>query len=156
MSWQSVSRWRHSGNINGVPFGATTRCYHSGSRRARQCDFEERQCFMRRSWGDDGPTLQRLHELAFDIYKSMAKEVSCKSFRKLSVLTVTPGLPTKDRSGRSGENVISGHGRHIPKHRSSERTSLHASLSAGCFTLYAFINAGRKCWLGEYCNELMS
>lgn len=46
--------------------------------------------FMGRSWGDGGPT-QRLHELAFDMYESMAKELSCESFRKLPVLSVTPG-----------------------------------------------------------------
>jgi glycine/D-amino acid oxidase-like deaminating enzyme len=46
--------------------------------------------FMARSWGDGGPT-QPLHELAFDMYESMAQELSCESYRKLPVLSVTPG-----------------------------------------------------------------
>jgi glycine/D-amino acid oxidase-like deaminating enzyme len=46
--------------------------------------------FMARSWGDGSPT-QRLHELAFDMYENLAKELGCKSYRKLPVLSVTPG-----------------------------------------------------------------
>lgn len=46
--------------------------------------------FMARSWGDGSPT-QRLHELAFDMYGEMAKELGCESYRKLPVLSVSPG-----------------------------------------------------------------
>jgi glycine/D-amino acid oxidase-like deaminating enzyme len=46
--------------------------------------------FMARSWGDGSPT-QRLHELAFDMYEEMANELGCKSYRKLPVLSVSPG-----------------------------------------------------------------
>ena len=45
---------------------------------------------MARSWGDGTPT-QRLHELAFDMYEEMAKELGCTSYRKLPVLSVAPG-----------------------------------------------------------------
>lgn len=46
--------------------------------------------FMARSWGDGSPT-QRLHELAFDMYETMAKELKCESYRKLPVLSVSAG-----------------------------------------------------------------
>lgn len=46
--------------------------------------------FMARSWGDGTPT-QRLHELAFDMYENLATELGCESYRKLPVLSVTPG-----------------------------------------------------------------
>jgi glycine/D-amino acid oxidase-like deaminating enzyme len=46
--------------------------------------------FMARSWGDGTPT-QRLHELAFDMYEEMANELGCESYRKLPVLSVSPG-----------------------------------------------------------------
>lgn len=46
--------------------------------------------FMARSWGDGTPT-QRLHELAFDMYDDMASKLNCVSYRKLPVLSVSPG-----------------------------------------------------------------
>lgn len=46
--------------------------------------------FMARSWGDGSPT-QRLHELGFDMYEQLAKELGCESYRKLPVLSVAPG-----------------------------------------------------------------
>ena len=46
--------------------------------------------FMARSWGDGSPT-QRLHELAFDLYETMAPALGCKSYRKLPVLSVSAG-----------------------------------------------------------------
>jgi len=46
--------------------------------------------FMARSWGDSSAT-QRLHELAFDMYEELAKELGCESYRKLPVLSVSPG-----------------------------------------------------------------
>jgi hypothetical protein len=46
--------------------------------------------FMARSWGNGSPT-QRLHELAFDLYPSLSQEIGCTSYRKLPVLSVSPG-----------------------------------------------------------------
>mmetsp|Transcript_44290 Transcript_44290/g.106700 ORF Transcript_44290/g.106700 Transcript_44290/m.106700 type:complete len:486 (-) Transcript_44290:465-1922(-) len=46
--------------------------------------------FMARSWGDGSPT-QSLHELAFDMYEELAAELQCESYRKLPVLSVSPG-----------------------------------------------------------------
>ena len=46
--------------------------------------------FMARSWGDGSPT-QGLHELAFDMYSDLAEELGCTSYRKLPVLSVSPG-----------------------------------------------------------------
>jgi glycine/D-amino acid oxidase-like deaminating enzyme len=46
--------------------------------------------FMARSWGEGSPT-QRLHELAFDMYETMAKDLKCESYRKLPVLSVSAG-----------------------------------------------------------------
>jgi glycine/D-amino acid oxidase-like deaminating enzyme len=46
--------------------------------------------FMARGWGDGSPT-QTLHHLAFDMYPEMAKELGCESYRKLPVLSVSPG-----------------------------------------------------------------
>jgi glycine/D-amino acid oxidase-like deaminating enzyme len=46
--------------------------------------------FMARSWGNGTPT-QRLHELAFDMYETMAVELGCTSYRKLPALSVSPG-----------------------------------------------------------------
>lgn len=46
--------------------------------------------FMARSWGDGSPT-QRLHELAFDMYADLAEELGSTTYRKLPVLSVSPG-----------------------------------------------------------------
>ena len=46
--------------------------------------------FQARSWGDGGPT-QKLHHLAFDMYSELAVELDCESYRKLPVLSVSPG-----------------------------------------------------------------
>lgn len=46
--------------------------------------------FMARSWGDGTPT-QSLHETAFDMYEQLAVELGCESYRKLPVLSVSPG-----------------------------------------------------------------
>lgn len=45
---------------------------------------------MARSWGNGSPT-QRLHELAFDMYETMSQELGCTTYRKLPVLSVSPG-----------------------------------------------------------------
>ena len=46
--------------------------------------------FMARSWGDGGPTMG-LHHLAFDMYEDLAAELGCQTYRKLPVLSVSPG-----------------------------------------------------------------
>jgi glycine/D-amino acid oxidase-like deaminating enzyme len=46
--------------------------------------------FMARSWGD-GSSTQRLHELGFDMYETMAPALGCTSYRKLPVLSVSAG-----------------------------------------------------------------
>ena len=46
--------------------------------------------FMARSWGDGSPT-QKLHHLAFDMYEDLARKLNCVSYRKLPVLSVSPG-----------------------------------------------------------------
>jgi glycine/D-amino acid oxidase-like deaminating enzyme len=46
--------------------------------------------FMARSWGD-GSSTQRLHELAFDMYETLAPKLGCNSYRKLPVLSVSAG-----------------------------------------------------------------
>jgi len=46
--------------------------------------------FMARAWGDGSPT-QQLHHLGFDMYEELAKELGCESYRKLPVLSVSPG-----------------------------------------------------------------
>jgi glycine/D-amino acid oxidase-like deaminating enzyme len=46
--------------------------------------------FMARSWGDGSPT-QKLHNLAFDMYEEIANELGCETYRKLPVLSVSPG-----------------------------------------------------------------
>jgi len=46
--------------------------------------------FMARSWGE-GSCTQQLHEVAFDMYENLADELGCESYRKLPVLSVSPG-----------------------------------------------------------------
>ena len=55
---------------------------------------------MARSWGDGGPT-QQLHEMAFDMYESLAQELGCTSFRKLPVLSVAPGKQKPKSAGKN-------------------------------------------------------
>lgn len=45
---------------------------------------------MARSWGDGGPT-QTLHHLAFDTYETLAEKLGCTTYRKIPVLSVSPG-----------------------------------------------------------------
>lgn len=58
--------------------------------------------FMARSWGDGGPT-QKLHHLSFDMYEELSKELKLESYRKLPVLSVSPGDNSKglDRAKKS-------------------------------------------------------
>jgi len=61
--------------------------------------------FMARSWGDGSPT-QSLHEIAFDSYENLAQELGCKSYRKLPVLSVSPGYRgLKDARKNFGDMV---------------------------------------------------
>ena len=46
--------------------------------------------FMARSWGD-GTDTQKLHELAFDMYETLSRELHVESYRKLPVISVAPG-----------------------------------------------------------------
>jgi glycine/D-amino acid oxidase-like deaminating enzyme len=46
--------------------------------------------FMARNWGDGSPT-EKLHQLSFDMYEGLAKELGCQTYRKLPVLSVSPG-----------------------------------------------------------------
>jgi len=64
---------------------------------------------MARSWGDGSPT-QRLHELAFDMYEEMAKELGCESYRKLPVLSVAPGYQgiQQARKNRQIDSIFPG------------------------------------------------
>jgi glycine/D-amino acid oxidase-like deaminating enzyme len=63
--------------------------------------------FMARSWGNGGPT-QGLHELAFDLYSELAPALGCESYRKLPVLSVSPGYDgVKDARKKLG-NLVPG------------------------------------------------
>lgn len=50
---------------------------------------------MARSWGD-GTSTQTLHELAFDMYEKLCPELGVESYRKLPVMSVSPG-PTNNK-----------------------------------------------------------
>ena len=60
--------------------------------------------FMARSWGNGSPT-QRLHELSFDMYSEMAAELGCQSYRKLPVLSVSPGYDDGLRAARQKKDL---------------------------------------------------
>ena len=45
---------------------------------------------MARSWGD-GTDTQTLHELSFDMYESLSGQLNLESYRKLPVISVSPG-----------------------------------------------------------------
>lgn len=51
--------------------------------------------FMARSWGD-GTSTQTLHHLAFDMYEQLCEELGVESYRKLPVMSVSPG-PSSDK-----------------------------------------------------------
>ena len=51
--------------------------------------------FLARDWGS-GPTVA-LHQVSFKLHEELAKELNIKSYRKIPVLSVTPG----DRTGRT-------------------------------------------------------
>lgn len=62
--------------------------------------------FMARSWGDGSPT-QRLHEVAFDMYEDMAKSLQCESYRKIPVLSVSPGYTGLEKARKQFDFVPS-------------------------------------------------
>ncbi|EJK76384.1 hypothetical protein THAOC_01857 [Thalassiosira oceanica] len=59
--------------------------------------------FMARSWGDGSPT-QTLHELAFDMYEELCPMLGVQSYRKLPVLSVSPGPTAKSRQDNKSKN----------------------------------------------------
>lgn len=61
--------------------------------------------FMARSWGDGSPT-QVLHELAFDMYEELATILPCESYRKLPVLSVSPGGGGRQESFQSSDPLV--------------------------------------------------
>jgi glycine/D-amino acid oxidase-like deaminating enzyme len=60
--------------------------------------------FMARSWGS-GPTVG-LHELSFDLYQELCEELQVESYRKLPVLSVSPGYGTKSTSKTSVKSPL--------------------------------------------------
>ena len=60
--------------------------------------------FMARSWGD-GTSTQSLHELAFDMYGTLAAELGCTSYRKLPVLSVSPGYKGGVKAARNDKTL---------------------------------------------------
>ena len=62
--------------------------------------------FMAREWGNGTPTAS-LHHLAFDMYERMATELHCTSYRKLPVLSVSPGYDgRKERHGKELQAMV--------------------------------------------------
>ena len=59
--------------------------------------------FMARQWGDGSPT-QTLHELAFDMYEELCPKLGVKSYRKLPVLSVSPGGNNKGKQDNKSKN----------------------------------------------------
>jgi FAD dependent oxidoreductase len=59
--------------------------------------------FMARSWGDGSPT-QSLHEVAFDMYETMAPALGCTSYRKLPVLSVVATPPGQQKQQKQHWN----------------------------------------------------
>ena len=53
---------------------------------------------MARSWGS-GPTT-RLHELGFDLYEQLCRELKVESYRKLPVLSVSPSYSKSKQSAK--------------------------------------------------------
>ena len=45
---------------------------------------------MAKTWGDGTPT-RTLHRLSFDMYENLASDLGCVTYRKLPVLSVSPG-----------------------------------------------------------------
>lgn len=61
--------------------------------------------FMARSWGDGGPT-EGLHHIAFDLYETLAPSLGCTSYRKLPVLSVSPGNKPLDSSAKKRHGEV--------------------------------------------------
>ena len=61
--------------------------------------------FMARSWGDGSPT-QTLHHLGFDMYEDLAEKLGCSSYRKLPVLSVSPGKGGVESIKKQNKDVL--------------------------------------------------
>ena len=59
--------------------------------------------FMARQWGD-GSSTQTLHELSFDMYEELCPKLGVESYRKLPVLSVSPGGNKKGKQDNKGKN----------------------------------------------------
>ncbi|KAL7525165.1 hypothetical protein ACHAXR_001885, partial [Thalassiosira sp. AJA248-18] len=59
--------------------------------------------FMARSWGD-GTATQTLHELAFDMYEELCPELGVESYRKLPVMSVSPGPNSSKKQDNAKKN----------------------------------------------------
>lgn len=58
---------------------------------------------MARTWGD-GSSTQTLHELAFDMYEELCPELGVESYRKLPVMSVSPGPNNKKKQDNKKKN----------------------------------------------------
>jgi len=58
---------------------------------------------MARSWGE-GTSTQTLHELAFDMYGPLCEELGVESYRKLPVMSVSPGPNTNKKQDNKKKN----------------------------------------------------
>lgn len=58
---------------------------------------------MARSWGD-GTDTQKLHELAFDMYETLSRELHVESYRKLPVISVAPGTQSNGKQDNKKKN----------------------------------------------------
>lgn len=58
---------------------------------------------MARSWGE-GTATQGLHELAFDMYSEMCDELGVESYRKLPVMSVSPGPTSTKKKDNKKKN----------------------------------------------------
>lgn len=59
--------------------------------------------FMARAWGD-GSSTQQLHHVAFDMYEDLCRDLDVQSYRKLPVLSVSPGKGGVNKAKKSNLN----------------------------------------------------
>eukprot|EP00585_Thalassiosira_rotula_P012330 CAMPEP_0196132062 /NCGR_PEP_ID=MMETSP0910-20130528/1813_1 /TAXON_ID=49265 /ORGANISM="Thalassiosira rotula, Strain GSO102" /LENGTH=439 /DNA_ID=CAMNT_0041391605 /DNA_START=224 /DNA_END=1540 /DNA_ORIENTATION=+ len=59
--------------------------------------------FMARSWGD-GTSTQTLHHLAFDMYGELCEKLGVESYRKLPVMSVSPGPNSNKKQDNKKKN----------------------------------------------------
>jgi len=60
---------------------------------------------MARTWGDGSPT-ETLHRLSFDMYPALAQTLGCTSYRKLPVLSVSPGTSSRGVTKAKKDEVV--------------------------------------------------